>query len=589
MNVRGRNVNVRGRLWVVGGVLALAAVLLVGRAAWMQLRNRDFYQQQGDVRYLRELPIAASRGMILDRNGEALAASPPVASIAANPQVSLKYPDQLPALAQALSADVRTLTAKLAQRADRQFAYLRRHLSPDAAAAIVALKIPGVSAHREFRRFYPQGEVMAQVLGTTNVDDAGRSGLELAFDDWLKGVPGAKRVIRDNIGRLVEDVDLLRAARPGNDLVLSIDRRVQYVAFRELRAALSETEADAGTLVMIDVHNGEIIAMVNLPSYNPNPQYRAGAPRRSDRAFHNSAVVDAFEPGSTMKAFTAVAALESGKFTPDTVLDTAPGYLAVGGGYVAHDFKNYGRLTLTEVLVKSSNVGAIKVADQLSAQQQFDAYRRFGLGQLTGSGFPLESAGVLRPVADWKPVDKRTIAYGYSLMTSALQLARAYAAFGNGGMLVTPTFVKGNRAEPVRIIEPKIAAQLLTMLEAVTGPAGTAKQASIPGYRVAGKTGTSRKASDGVYNDTHHIAVFVGLAPASAPRYAMTVVIDNSKGEEYGGGDIAAPVFSRAMGGALRLLDVAPDRIDAWYAQASLGHAADDAASAQRPRHGGAQ
>jgi cell division protein FtsI (penicillin-binding protein 3) len=562
MKARSRNVNARGRLLAVAGVLALAAIALVTRAAWMQLLHNDFYQRQGDARFLRDIPIAASRGAILDRNGEPLAVSTPVASIWANPQELLQYPDHLPGLAKALDINPDALVQRLAQRADREFVYLRRHLSPDATEAILALQIPGVAAQREFRRFYPAGAVAAHVLGFTNIDDVGQEGLELAFNDWLTGKPGVKRVIRDRLGRVVENVDLLRAAEPGRDLVLSIDRRLQYLAYRELSASLRERDANAGSVVILDVATGEILAMVNLPSHNPNSRDgdNIGAQR-------NRALTDVFEPGSVMKAFTAVAAMESGKFTPDTLIATSPGYIALQGGYTIHDFKDYGTLSMAGVLIKSSNVGAIKIADQLTAEQQYNTYQRFGLGQSSGSGFPGESAGVLPTANVWGPVEKQTIAYGYGVSVTAMQLARAYAAFGNGGMLPTPSFVKNTPPQQRQIVDPAIAGKVLSILEAVTGEGGTATRSRVPGYRVAGKTGTSRKASGGSYAEKRYVSVFVGLAPVSRPRLAMAVVINDPKGEEYGGGAVAAPVFRSIMTGALRLLDVPPDHIEQWYAQ----------------------
>jgi len=344
--------------------------------------------------------------------------------------------------------------------------------------------------------------------------------------------------------------------------VLSIDRRLQYLAYRELGAGLREHDAGAGSAVILDVATGEILAMVNLPSYNPNS-------RDSDNigAQRNRALTDVFEPGSVMKAFTAVAAMESGKFTPDTLIATSPGYTTLRGGYTIHDFKDYGTLSMAGVLIKSSNVGAIKIADELSAEQQYSAYRRFGLGQTSGSGFPGESAGVLPAAGVWGPVEKQTIAYGYGVSVTALQLARAYAAFGNGGALPTPTFVKNTPPERRAIVDPAIAGKTLAILEAVTGEGGTATRSNVSGYRVAGKTGTSRKASGGGYADKRYVSVFVGLAPASRPRLAIAVVINDPKGEEYGGGAVAAPVFRSIMTGALRLLDVPPDRIEQWYAQ----------------------
>jgi cell division protein FtsI (penicillin-binding protein 3) len=568
MRTRTRPVNTRLRLYAVLGVLALGATSLIVRAVDLQLLDNEFYQQQGDARFLREIPIATSRGMITDRNGEPLAVSSPVESIWANPQELLQHPAQLPALAQALSIPLEPLTQRLAQRAGKEFVYLRRHMNPDEAQAIVALGIPGVFAQREFRRFYPVGEITAHVLGFTNIDDRGQEGLELAFDEWLTGKPGAKRVIRDRRGRIVENVDLVRAAEPGRDLALSLDRRIQYLAYRELKAALAENQAGSGSVVVLDVATGEILAMVNQPSYNPNAREAA-----EPGTHRNRAVTDVFEPGSVMKTLTIAAALEAGKFTPDTPIDTAPGYMPIPG-YVIHDFKNYGTLTVTGVLSKSSNVGATKIAQTLPNEVQYDLYRRFGLGQASGSGFPGESAGVLTGPDQWGPTEKATISYGYGLSTTLLQLARAYAAVGNGGRLIEPTFVKGANNPSQQVIDPALSRQLLSMLEAVTAPGGTATRAAVLGYRVGGKTGTSRKASGGGYAAKRYSSVFVGLVPASQPKFAMAVVVNDPQSRDaagalvYGGGAVAAPVFHRVMDGALRLMDVPPDNVQQWYAAA---------------------
>lgn len=561
MKTRARVYNPRQRLYAVGAVLGLCSLVLVGRAAHLQLINPDFYQDQGDQRFLREVPIATSRGMITDRNGEPLAVSSPVESVWANPQELLQHPDRLPALAEALSIPRDVLENRISQRADKEFVYLRRHMNPDVAQAVIDLDIPGVYSQREFRRFYPHGEVMAHVLGFTNIDDRGQEGLELAFDDWLTGEPGQQRVIRDRRGRTVENVDLVKAAQPGHDLMLSIDRRIQYLAYRELKSALLEHGATSGSVVVLDVPTGEILAMVNQPSFNPNAQ--GGATLDSKR---NRAVTDMVEPGSVMKTLTLAAALESGKFTPDTLIPTAPGYMPLPGGYTVKDFRNYGTITLTGILTKSSNVGATKVASELTNEHQYDMYHRFGLGQTSGSGFIGESPGVLRAPNTWGPTEKATISYGYGLSVTPLQLARAYAAIGNGGQLHEATFVKGGGKEGVQVVDPAIARQLMSMLETVTGPEGTARRAAVLGYRVAGKTGTSRKAGGGGYIAKRYAAVFVGLVPATNPRFAMAVVIHEPQGLEYGGGAVSAPVFHRVMDGALRLMDVPPDNIEQWFA-----------------------
>jgi len=561
MKVQRSTYSLRHRLLAIGIVFGVCGALLLARAAHLQLISPGFYQQQGDARFLREVPIATSRGMITDRNGEPLAISSPVESVWANPKELLQHADRLPELAKALSIPQEVLTQRIAQRADKEFVYLRRHMNPDIAAGVVDLGVPGVYSQREFRRFYPHGEVMAHVLGFTNIDDRGQEGLELAFDDWLTGKAGSERIIRDRRGRTVEYVDLVRAAEPGNDLVLSVDRRIQYLAYRELKTALIEHGASSGSIVVLDVPTGEILAMVNQPSYNPNAREGTGT-----ESMRNRAVTDVVEPGSVMKTLTMAAALESGKFRPDTPIQTAPGYMGLPGGYTVRDFRNYGTLTMTGVLTKSSNVGATHIARELSNEHQHDIYHRFGLGQVSGSGFPGESAGVLRSPNLWGPTEKATISYGYGLSVTPLQLARAYAAIGNGGRLHEATFVKGANGRAVQVIDPAIAAQLMGMMETVIGPEGTARRAAVLGYRVAGKTGTSRKASGGGYAARRHVAVFVGLVPASNPKFAMAVVIHDPQGAEYGGGAVSAPIFHHVMEGALRLMDVPPDNIDQWFA-----------------------
>jgi cell division protein FtsI (penicillin-binding protein 3) len=561
---RVKPANIRARLYIVAMVLALSSSALIVRAVDLQVVRKDFYQEQGDQRYLRDIPIPVSRGTIFDRNGEPLAVSTPVESIWANPTDVLSASDRLPELAKALGLDEEDLKQKLVQRSDKEFVYLKRHLNPDDAKAIVDLGIPGVASEREFRRYYPSGEVMAHVLGFTNIDDRGQEGLELAFDDWLAGKPGVKRVIRDLHGQVVENVELLREAQPGRDLTLSIDRRIQYLAYRELLAGLQEHHATSGSMVIIDVPTGEVLAMVNAPSFNPNARNGVDPSFRRNRA-----VTDVVEPGSTIKAFTISAALESGKWKPHTPVDTTPGTFTLADGRVIRDVHNKGLLDVTGVITHSSNVGAAKIGLTLTRDHMYDVDHRFGFGEVTGSGFPGESPGLLPPSKSWGPVEQATIAYGYGLNVTPLQLANAYTAIANNGRLRSPTFVKGAQNPDTAVIDPEIAANIRKMLETVVTPEGSGLKAAITNYRVAGKTGTSRAASGGGY-DNRHISLFVGMVPASNPRLVGVVVIHDPQGAYYGG-LVSAPVFSKVMDGALRLLDVPPDNVKNWYTGSPQG------------------
>ncbi len=561
---RGRaRFDLRGRLKIVAGGLGLCAMALVARAVDLQLIDNAYYQQKADSRFLREIPIPTSRGMITDRNGEPLAVSSPVDTIWGNPQELLKHPDRLPQLAAALGVPEDHLARKLSERADKEFVFLKRRLNPAEAENILAHKVPGVFSQREFRRFYPQGEALAHVLGFTNIDDLGQEGIELAFDDWLRGTPGAERVIRDRRGRTVENVDLVRPAEPGKDLTLSIDRRIQYLAHRELKRTLLETGASAGSVVVLDVATGEILAMANLPTFNPNAV--TGQNRDARR---NRAVTDLLEPGSTMKPLTVAAGLEAGVITPQTKFNTSPGWIA-NGRYRTSDFKNYGVLDTTGVLTKSSNVGAAKIAQMLPNEDFHDFLRRFGYGSPTGSGFPGEASGLFPAPDQWSGTTKQTMSYGYGLSATPLQIAHAYATLGNHGRAIAPTFVKGQHNEPRQVIAPEIADEVVRMMQTVTETGGTATRAAILGYHVAGKTGTARKASGGGYA-RRYLAFFAGLVPVENPRFSMAVVIDDPDpsrgGSTYGGGMVAAPVFQRVMDGALRLMDVPPDDIETWLA-----------------------
>jgi cell division protein FtsI (penicillin-binding protein 3) len=545
--------------WIVG-ILLMCGGVVVARAAYMQLWAEDKLQAAGDERFLREVTIATTRGMITDRNGEPLAISSPVESVWVNPKEVMADGKRVPELAKALDIPLQTLTRKLAQKKDKQFMYLRRHMNPDDAKAVVDLGIHGVYSSREFRRFYPHREVMAQLIGTTNLDEHGVEGLEKVFDDWLTGTPGKQKIIRDRRGRIVENIDLIRPAENGKDLVLSIDRRIQYLAYSELKQGVFDARAKAGTAVVLDVRTGEVLAMVSYPSFNPNA--RSGVRPETRR---NKAVTDVVEPGSTMKPLTVAAAMEAGKITPETIFNTNPGWIP-NGKYRTTDTHNYGVLDTTGVIRKSSNVGSAMIVHRLTNQDFYDFMRRFGYGVTTGSGFPGESPGFLPPPPLWSGTSKQTMSYGYGLSVTPLQLAHAYAALGNDGRAITPTFVKGGKGESKQILDPKVAHEIVKMMQTVTEPGGTATQAAVRGYHVAGKTGTARMADGGGYSRRYN-AFFAGMVPVDNPRFSMVVVLqdpDPSRG--YTGGVVSAPVFKNVMEGSLRLLDVPPDNIEQWYA-----------------------
>jgi len=559
--------NLRGRLMLVGTTLALCSVTLIGRAAYVQLINSDFYQRQGEARYLRELPIATSRGMITDRNGEPLAVSTPVESIWVNPQELLRNTDRIPELARALDMSQDELGSRLSQKSDKEFMYLRRRINPDRAHEILALKIPGVFSQREFRRFYPQGEAMAHVLGFTNIDDRGQEGLELAFDEWLRGKPGSKRVVRDARGAIVESVDLVKPAEPGQDLTLSIDRRIQFLAYKELRNALVENKAAGGSMVVMDVATGEVLAMVNLPTYNPNAVSGINPSARRNRA-----VTDVYEPGSTMKPLTVATALQAGVVTPNTTIDTNPGFLSLGRYTIRDVPRNNGVLNVTGVITRSSNIGAAKIAAKLPDDTFYKSVRNFGYGSVPHSGFPGESGGVVPAPGSpsWYGTTKTTMSYGYGLSVTPLQIAQAYAALGNGGRLIAPTFVKGQRSEARQVVSPEVAHTVIGMMETVVTQGG-AKGAAVLGYHVAGKTGTARLNGPHGYVKSHYNSLFAGLVPATRPRFATVIVINDPQGAVYYGGLVSAPVFHRVMEGALRLMDVPPDDIQSWLAAQAAG------------------
>ena len=549
------------RFYLVLGVLCSLLALLVGRVLSLQVldteRGRQFLQNQGAMRSVRTAEIPAYRGVITDRRGEPLAVSTPVVSIWVNPDV-LRGTERLPELAAALGMELPELESKLGRYEGKQFMYLRRHLVPADARDILDKRIRGVYGEREYRRFYPAGEVAAQLVGFTNVDGEGIAGLELAYNDWLQGTPGKKKYIKDLHGDVVRDIGVMEPASPGKDLALSIDLRLQYLQHTELRRAVTAMGAASGSIVTLDAHTGEILAMVNYPVYNPNS-------RKGLKPAHmrNRAMTDVYEPGSTMKTLTLVAALESGRYTPETLIDTSPGRIRVGRK-VYPDPRNYGEITVTRVIQKSSQVGVTKIALDLGHEPIWEVFNRFGIGRHPGTGFPGESAGVLPNRPRWHATEKVSLAFGYGITTTPLQLASAYTVFANGGVQppVSLLALDGEALVGESVIAPEIAAQVLKVLHAVTDENGTARKARVPGYQVGGKTGTVHKVGPGGYMDDQYVALFAGVAPSDDPRIVTVVVINEPKGEAYGGGSAAAPVFSRVTQGALRLLDVPPTEIE---------------------------
>ncbi|MCF6263931.1 MAG: penicillin-binding protein 2 [Xanthomonadales bacterium] len=551
------------RLFFMLGLLLVCTVGLASRAVTLQVIDTEFLQGQGEARYLREVEIPATRGVIYDRNQVPLAVSTPVESLWVHPGQLLETRENIDKLAAVLGTDADELERKLNTRSEKEFVWLRRHLPPSIAAQVSALELPGVNLEREYRRFYPSSEVSVHVLGFTNIDDVGQEGLELEYNDWLQGVPGSKQVIKDRRGRVVEDVRLIRPAQPGRDLTLTLDNRLQYLAYRELKRTMLEHNAQSGSVVLLDVATSQILAMVNAPTYNPNQSVS-----RESQALRNRAVTDVIEPGSVMKPFAIAAALETGMYTPDSPIDTEPGSIMISG-HTIHDTNNNGMLDVTGVITKSSNVGTSKIALSLEPEHLWGSYNRFGFGKVTGSGFPGESAGVLRNFQRWHKVEQATIAYGYGISVTALQLARAYTAIANSGRIRAPSFIKQIENPLVSVMDPAIAAQVRDMLLTVTGPEGTGKKARVKNYLVGGKTGTSRKASAAGYEE-RYIATFAGYAPASDPQLVLVVVIDDPQGKGYYGGTVAGPLFSRVMSGSLRLLDIAPDDFQLAMAQQKL-------------------
>lgn len=534
----------------------LTVAVLLGRALDVQILRSEFFERQGDARQLRVVSIPAYRGQIMDRNGEPFAVSTPVNSVWLNPGEVVSDMSRIPELAKILSIDAKALQKKIRTQKNREFMYLKRQVSPELAAKVMALKIPSLALQDEYRRYYPAGEVAAHVIGFSDVDDNGQEGIELAFNDWLKGEPGKKRVIRDRLGRAFDDVEHISSVEPGKSIVLSLDKRLQYLTYRTLKSAVIKHNAIAGSAVILDVKSGEVLAMVNQPSFNVNDrsQLRPNVTR-------NRSVTDVFEPGSTMKPLTMAAALDSGVWRPATKINTAPGYMKVKG-HMIRDHRNYGQLDVSGVIAKSSNVGISKIVLKIDAEEQWEMYQKLGLGMATGSGFPGEASGRLSINALNNDFERASMAFGYGVSVTPMQLARAYVALAADGVIKPVSFLHSEEVpEGERVMRADTARAVREMMKKVVSNDGTGKRAQVANYSVAGKTGTVHKFVAGGYAEERYLSIFAGMVPADHPELVMVVMIDEPRNGEHFGGQVAAPVFSKVMSGAMRLLDVAPDRI----------------------------
>ncbi len=538
---------------MVGLLLMVAFLLLLLRAFYLQVINNDFLQEKGDSRYLRDIEISASRGKVTDRHGDMLAVSTPMRSIWAIPadarSMSAEQKRQLAAL---VELKPRELDARLAS--EKTFVFLQRQVPPQVAEQVRALKLPGVHQEKEYRRYYPSGEMTAHLVGFTGVDDKGLEGVELAFQQSLRGHPGARTVIRDRRGNIIEDVGATRPPRDGSDIALAIDAKIQYLAYSHLKATVAEHEAKGGGIIVLDTRTGEVLALANWPTYNPNNRAKL-----SGEQLRNRAVTDTFEPGSTLKPFTVALGLEQGKYRYDSLIDCGPGRITVGRSVISDTHAN-GELTVAQVIQKSSNVGTTKIALSLSRESMWEMFDSLGLGRQPALGFPGEAAGRVRPWKNWRPIEQATMSYGHGISLSLIQLARAYSVFARDGDLVPVSLLRVDapvvRGTPV--FSAQTAREMRAMLELVVQPGGTAPKAAVPGYRVGGKTGTAHKLEGGVYANKY-IASFVGIGPISDPRLIVAVMIDEPSGKQYYGGQIAGPAFAQVMAGALRTLGVPPD------------------------------
>lgn len=540
------------RARMVSIVMLSGFVVLIGRSFYLQVFNDEFLQKKGESRYERVIEIPATRGRILDRHGDALAVSAPVKAIWAIPEDANLSPAQARQLGRLLEIDVRELNRKLA--ADKGFVYIKRRVSPDVADQIATLRLPGIHENDEYHRYYPSGDVMAHVLGFTGSEDTGQEGVELAMEDLLAGKPGSRRVIKDRRGQIVEDVESIRRPREGKDVTLALDAKIQYLAYAQLKQTMAEFRAKAGGVVVLDARTGEVLALVNAPSYNPNNRIKLAGAQLRNRAF-----TDTFEPGSTMKPFTAAMAIDKGRFRYNSAIDTGHGRMTIGNATI-HDAHPHDVLTVSEVIQKSSNVGAAKMALTMKPEEMWQTLDALGFGSPLKLGFPGEVGGRLRPAASWKPIEQATMSYGHGISVTLMQLARAYLVFARDGDLIPVTLTRADTppTSGKQVFSAQTVREVRAMLEMAVQPGGTAPKAQIPGYRVAGKTGTAHKLEGGAYA-RKYVASFVGFAPASDPRLIVAVMIDEPTGDHYYGGDVAAPAFARVMEGALRTLGVPQD------------------------------
>jgi cell division protein FtsI (penicillin-binding protein 3) len=534
-------------------VLFASFAALAIRAVWLQGVSTQFLQKQGKSRYERTLELPATRGRILDRNGAVLASSLPVRAVWAIPEDVLNSPpEKIRALARLLEMPEADLRKKL--DSDRTFVYLKRQVEMPIIAEIEKLKIEGIDTRKEYKRFYPQGEVMTHLVGFTNVEDKGQEGMELQHQKTLMGVPGSRRVIKDRLGHIAEDLGMFREPHQGRDLTLSVDSKLQYIAFTSIKNAVEKFEAKAGAAVVLDVHTGEVLALANYPTYNPNDRSKL-----TGEQLRNRVITDTFEPGSTIKPITIALGLETGRIKPDTVFDNNPGWMTVTGKRI-RDTHNYGVQTVGGIIQKSSNIGAVKVAQMIPQQEMWEMYTKLGFGQAPRYGFPGAAAGRVRPWKTWKPIEYANMAFGHGLSVSLLQMARSYMIFARNGDIIPLSFLKVDE-EPVgqQIISPKTAAQVRTMMESVVSPEGTASKAQVAGYRIGGKTGTAEKIVNGRYSRSNNIGYFAGIGPMSNPRFVIAVMVDDPRGALRTGGSVAAPTAADLFANALRAANVPPD------------------------------
>ena len=553
-NKKDDAVNVSMRMSIVIAFVVLCFLVIAARAFAIQVKGEEFYTKQGNMRQIREVGLKVPRGTIFDRNGEPLAISTPMISIGIQPSILVNEISRVEQLAEALDLDSDKLKNLIINRKNKKFIYIKRRIPPYVADSVRALNIKGVEFRDEFKRFYPAGEIIPQLIGFTDAEDIGKEGIESTYDQWLSGTSGRKKVMQDRFGHIIKDIKEVVAAEPGKDIHLSIDRRLQYIAYKALKTATINHNAKKGAAIILDVTTGEILAMVSQPSYNPNNKTK-----QSISGMRNRSLQDIYEPGSVIKPFTVIAGLLSGEYDTNSIIDTNPGTFVIDG-FKIHDARNYGEINLETVLTKSSNVASAKIALSLSKSHLWDTFNLFGLGTSTNSNIMGESSGHLPDYNNWSRSRQANIAYGYGLQVTTLQLATAYAAIANNGRYRSPTYIKGVVNEDKALIDPKIANQVNQMLINVVSKDNTGKRAIIDGFQVAGKTGTAKIAAKGSYSDKY-IASFVGYAPAINPRLVVAVSITDPAGEEYGGAVVAAPVFKTIMQDSLRLMNISPSKI----------------------------